>query len=57
MKNNKILVQNTEITIRQHERKDFISLTDIARYKDNDRSDYILQNWMRSRSTIDFLGL
>ncbi|TSC56086.1 MAG: hypothetical protein G01um101418_454 [Parcubacteria group bacterium Gr01-1014_18] len=30
-------------------------MTDIARYKD--RSDYILQNWMRNRSTIEFLGL
>ncbi|MDP2892896.1 MAG: KilA-N domain-containing protein, partial [Sulfurimonas sp.] len=36
---------------------DFISLTDIARYKDKERSDYILQNWMRSRETIEFLGL
>ena len=37
--------------------KDFISLTDIARYRDLNRSDYILQNWMRSKDTIEFLGL
>jgi ApbE superfamily uncharacterized protein (UPF0280 family) len=43
---NKITVQETLISIRQHEKEDFISLTDIARYKDSDRSDYILQNWM-----------
>ncbi|MEA2027947.1 MAG: KilA-N domain-containing protein [Campylobacterota bacterium] len=54
---NKIIVQNQKITIRQHDKKDFISLTDIARYKDSDRSDYILQNWMRNRETIEFLGL
>src|SRR5699024_5673029 len=36
---------------------DFISLTDIARYRDPERSDYILQNWMRNRSTIEFIGL
>jgi hypothetical protein len=36
---------------------DFISLTDIARFKDTERSDYILQNWMRNRSTIEFIGL
>jgi len=36
---------------------DYISLTDIARYKDSERSDYILQNWMRNRSTIEFIGL
>jgi hypothetical protein len=57
MKTNTILVQNTEISIRQHTKIDFISLTDIARYKDADRSDYILQNWMRNRETIEFLGL
>jgi hypothetical protein len=57
LKNNKILVQHTEIYIRQHEKADYISLTDIARYKDAARSEYILQNWMRNRETIEFLGL
>ncbi len=36
---------------------DYISLTDIARYKDKERTDYIIQNWMRTRDTIDFLGI
>lgn len=36
---------------------DFISLTDIAKYRDKDNPRYIIQNWMRSRNTIDFLGL
>ena len=38
-------------------KEEFISLTDIARFRDNERSDYILQNWMRNRSTIEFIGL
>ena len=54
---NEIIVQDTNIKIRQHEKKDLISLTDIARYRDLNRSDYILQNWMRSKDTIEFLGL
>ena len=54
---NKITVQDVSISIREHQKKDFISLTDIARFKDKDRSDYILQNWMRNRETIEFLGL
>ncbi|HAQ62664.1 TPA: DNA-binding protein, partial [Candidatus Delongbacteria bacterium] len=37
--------------------EDFISLTDIARYKDPDRTDYIIQNWLRNRTTIEFLGI
>ena len=56
-KNKTIHVQGTEI-FHYHENKgDFISLTDIARYRDSERSDYILQNWMRNRSTIEFIGL
>jgi len=54
---NKIVVQNTKISIENNQKDDFISLTDIARYRDKNRSDYILQNWMRSKATIEFLGL
>jgi len=56
-KTRKIEVQGTKITIYQENTEDFICLTDIARYRDSERSDYILQNWMRNRSTIDFIGL
>lgn len=53
----KIEVKGTEITITVRDEKDYISLTDIARYRDAERSDYILQNWLRNRSTIEFIGL
>ena len=35
---------------------DFISLTDIARYKSEDPAA-VIQNWMRNRDVIEFLGL
>ena len=54
---NKIIVQDTNIKINQYNKDDYLSLTDIARHKDSKRSDYILQNWMRSKDTIEFLGL
>ena len=57
MKSKKINVKGTEIFLYQNNKEDYISLTDIARYRDNERSDYILQNWMRNRSTIEFIGL
>ena len=57
MKNQKIEVKGTEITITVYGEKDYISLTDIARHRDAERSDYILQNWLRNRSTIEFIGL
>src|SRR3989339_1780118 len=56
-KNKKINVHGTEIILYQQDQEDFVSLTDIARYRDIERSDYILQNWMRNRSTIEFIGL
>ena len=34
----------------------FISLTDIARYKSDEPND-VIRNWMRRRDTIEFLGL
>lgn len=36
---------------------DYISLTDIAKFKDAEFPGYIIQNWMRNRSTVAFLGL
>ena len=36
---------------------DFISLTDIARYKTIENPGYVIQNWMRTRNTVRFLGL
>lgn len=53
----KIKVLTHEITVIPVEDSDFISLTDMARYKDPDRSDYIIQNWLRNRNTIEFLGI
>ena len=56
-KNHIITVQDTKVTILKSQKGDYISLTDIARHRDQERSDYIIQNWMRNRSTIEFLGL
>ena len=35
----------------------YISLTDIAKYKNLDNAFIVVVNWMRSRSTISFLGV
>jgi hypothetical protein len=56
-KNKTFRVKGTDIMLYQDNKEDFISLTDIARFRDPERSDYILQNWMRNRSTIEFIGL
>lgn len=56
-KSTKIIVKESEISILHIKNEDYISLTDIAKYRDPDRSDYIIQNWLRNRSSIEFIGL
>ncbi|HBC44937.1 MAG: hypothetical protein UX08_C0007G0039 [Candidatus Collierbacteria bacterium GW2011_GWB1_45_35] len=50
-------VKGLEISIFQIDNSDYVSLTDMAKYKDIFRSDYILQNWIRGKHVIEFLGL
>ncbi len=57
IKSKKIVVKNISVGFIPHPTNDYISLTDIARYRDNERTNYIIQNWMRTRNTVDFLGL
>ena len=54
-KNKTITVQGLEIRFYEEKAEDFISLTDIAK-KYNKRTDQVILNWIRTRSTIDFLG-
>jgi KilA-N domain len=54
---NKIEVRGQEVTIIAKGEQDYICLTDIARYKDAERTDYLIFNWLRNRNTIEFLGI
>ncbi len=51
-----IIVKENKIGIMRIGSINYISLTDLARYKDKERTDYIIQNWMRNTNTILFLG-
>jgi hypothetical protein len=55
-KNNKIDVNGTKITIYKGELTEYISLTDIARYKDSSSTDDLIKNWLRNRNTLELLG-
>ena len=52
----KLSVQKTDVTILQINETDYVSLTDIAKYKTND-SFIVVCNWMRNRNTIEYLGI
>lgn len=53
----KIKVLEQEIEVIRKLDDDYISLTDIAKAKDSQRTDYIIMNWMRNRNTIEYLGI
>ena len=53
----KLTVLDTTVSYYSRKEEDYISLTDMARYRDVERVNYIIQNWMRNRNTIEFLGL
>jgi len=56
-KKENITVKGTEITLLSHRQDDYISLTDIAKYKDEQNPRYMVQNWIRTRNTVEFLGI
>ena len=50
----KLQVLDTEVLVGQDE---YISLTDIAKYKNPQDANEIIRNWLRNRNTIEFLGI
>ena len=52
-----ITVQDVPVTIINVNQNDYISLTDMAKARtDNTRAADVIKNWLRSRSTLEFLG-
>lgn len=52
-----IIVKNKTINVLRIEDEEYISLTDLARYADEDDPRYPIQNWMRNKDVISYLGL
>lgn len=52
-----IKVNESKISIIRIGTKEYISLTDLARYADEDDPRYPIQNWMRNKDVIAYLGL
>lgn len=57
MKNQKIEIENKIITVNLSESEnDYISLTDIAKFKDPESTGIIIANWLSTKYTIQFIG-
>lgn len=55
--NKEMIVLTETVRVQQILKDDFISLTDIAKYKNADDPRFVIQNWMRTRFTVEFLGI
>ena len=53
----KIFVRETGISIQKNHNRDYISLTDIARYKNPTETALVISHWLSTRFTVDFLGI
>lgn len=53
----KIKVLERDVSIASIKDEDYISLTDIARYKNAEHTDDLIRNWLRNRNTLEFLGI
>ena len=57
MKNRVITVQNIPITISNADKDDYICITDMAAAKsENSRAADVVRNWLRTRTTLEFLS-
>ena len=56
-KNQIIAVKGVEVTFTQTHKEDYINITDIAKYKNLEAPADIIKNWLRSKNTIELLGL
>ena len=52
-----IIVNKQKISILRIDNIEYISLTDLARYADNDEPRLPIRDWMRSKEVISYLGL
>ena len=56
-KNKKIDVAGTKVAVVQKNNEEYVSITDIAKYKNPNAPADIVKNWLRSKNTIELLGL
>jgi hypothetical protein len=52
-----IMVQGTEIILLSHQKEDYISLTDMAKYKNAEATGLVISHWLSTRYTIRFMGI
>ena len=52
-----INVKGTEIILLLHKKDDYISLRDMAKFKNAESTGLVIAHWLSTRYTVDFLGI
>jgi hypothetical protein len=55
-KNLSLKVQNLDVALFAHKQEDYISLTDMAKYKNKNETSLVISHWISTRYTIEFLA-
>ena len=56
-KSNKIEVDGSVISIVKNKNEDYVSLTDMAKFKNAENTGLVISHWLSTRFAIDFLGI
>ena len=56
-KANKIEVEGSEISVVKNQNEDYVSLTDMAKFKNAENTGLVISHWLSTRFAIDFLGI
>ena len=56
MKKTKINIKGTEVSLFSKNEDDYISITDIAKYKNKDATGLVISHWLSAKYTVEFMG-
>ncbi|MDR3293871.1 MAG: KilA-N domain-containing protein [Clostridiales bacterium] len=56
-KDKTIIVKGIDVRYNRYNQNDYLSLTDIAKFKNAENPNDVIKNWLRNRMTIEFLGI
>lgn len=52
----KIITQGLQITVIKNNEEEYISLTDMAKFKERETTGIVIANWLSTKYTIQFMG-
>ena len=52
-----LIIKNTNINFFSQKEEDFISLTDIAKFKNKEATGLVISHWLSTRYTVEFIGI